>query len=178
MKKIVLTAVAAMMAVVMDAQVYLGGSVGFETVSHDGNSTTAFVLNPEVGYVLDENWALGISLGYGEKGKDNTKVKTFNVNPYARYTYVNFDKVSLFLDGGFSFKNTDSKSAGYKTNEWGVGIKPGVAVALTDKVSFVSHLGFLGYTSSKPDYDNAKATNAFGLNIDATNLDFGFYYNF
>jgi hypothetical protein len=53
-----------------------------------------------------------------------------------------------------------------------------VAVALNDNVSFVSHMGFLGYQSSKPDYDNAKATNTFGLKMDATSLDFGFYYTF
>lgn len=180
MKKIVLTFAAAMVAMVMDAQVYLGGTVGFTTVSQDGNSTTAFNIKPEVGYNLDNSWALGIVFGYGEKGKDITKVKTFTVNPYARYTFVKFDRVSLFLDGGFSFINTKSNTAtgAVKNNKWEVGVKPGVAVALNDKISFVSHMGFLGYSNSKDDTEGAKAENTFGVNVDATSLDFGFYFNF
>lgn len=178
MKKIVLTMMAAMVAVVMDAQVYVGGALGFETTSHDGNSTTAFKIKPEVGYTLDENWALGIAFGYAQTGKDDTKVKTLSVNPYARFNCVKFEKVNLFLDGGFEFSNTDSKIAGHKTNTWGIGIKPGVAVNLNKSLSFVSHLGFLGYKSAKPDYSGAKATNTFGVDIDASRVDFGLYYNF
>ena len=95
MKKIVLTMMAAMVAVVMDAQIYAGGSVGFQTVSHDGNSTTAFTLKPEVGYNLNEDWAIGMAFGYSEKGKDESKVKTFIINPYVRYNAVKLDKVTL-----------------------------------------------------------------------------------
>jgi long-subunit fatty acid transport protein len=178
MKKIVLTFAAAMAAMVMDAQVYLGGTLGFKSTSYDGDSSTSFVIKPEVGYNLNEDWSLGVVFGYGESGKDATKVKTLNINPYARYNAVKLDKVTLFIDGTFGYESNDSKIAGYKTNTWGVGVKPGVAVALNDNVSFVSHMGFLGYQSSKPDYDNAKATNTFGLKMDATSLDFGFYYTF
>lgn len=177
MKKIVLTMMAAMVAVVMDAQIYVGGAVGFQTVSHDGDSETAFTLKPEVGYNLNEDWAIGMAVGYGETGKDLTKVKTFIINPYVRYNAVKLDKVTLFLDGSFAYQSIDPK-ASYKTNEWGIGVKPGLAVALTDHLSFVSHLGFVGYESSKPDFDGAKATNTFGVAIDANSLDFGLYFNF
>ena len=176
MKKIVLTMMAAMVAVVMDAQVYVGGSVGFQTVSHDGNSTTAFTLKPEVGYNLNEDWAIGMAFGYSESGKDESKVKTFIINPYARYNAVKLDKVTLFLDGAFEYTNT--KYDKYKINKWGLGVKPGIAVALTDNLSLVSHMGFIGYSSSKPDYDGAKATNTFGVDLDANSIDFGLYYNF
>lgn len=176
MKKIVLTMMAAMVAVVMDAQIYAGGSVGFQTVSHDGNSTTAFTLKPEVGYNLNEDWAIGMAFGYSEKGKDESKVKTFIINPYVRYNAVKLDKVTLFLDGAFEYKNT--KFDNYKENEWGLGVKPGISVALTDKLSMVSHMGFIGYKSSKPDFDGAKATNTFGVDVDASHLDFGLYYSF
>lgn len=178
MKKIFMTLAAAVLAISASAQVYLGGAAGLTSVSHDGNSTTNFVIMPEIGYNLDDNWALGISVGYGESGKDATKVKTFIVNPYARYTFAKFSKVNLFVDGGFSFENVDSKSLGYKVNTWGIGLKPGVAVNLNEKFSLVAHLGYLGYESAKPDFDGAKATNTFGLSVDATTVNFGFYYNF
>ena len=178
MKKILMTMAAMLVTMTMSAQVYVGGEVGFQSVSHDGNSTSTFNIKPEVGYVLDDNWGLGLAFGYGESGKNATKVKTLSVNPYVRYTFAKFDHVNLFLDGGFDFTNVDSKAAGHKTNTFGVGVKPGVAVNLNEKLSFVSHFGFLGYQSSKPDYDGAKATNTFGFDIDATNITFGLYYNF
>lgn len=173
-----MTIVAAVAAVSVNAQVYVGGGLGFTSTSYDGESTTAFKFIPEVGYTLDESWALGIAFGYAEEGKDNTKVKTVAVNPYARYTFAHFDKVNLFLDGGFEFANIDSKAAGYKTNLFGIGVKPGVAINLNDNLSFVSHFGFLGYQTSKPDYDNAKSTSVFGLEFDQSNLTFSLYYNF
>lgn len=178
MKKILMTIAAVVAAANVNAQVFVGGALGFATESYDGDSETSFVVKPEIGYTLDENWALGISFGYGETGKDNKKVKTLSVNPYARYTFAKFDNVNLFVDGGFDFENVDSKSYGYKVNSWGIGLKPGVAVNLNESVSFVAHAGFLGYASSKPDYDGAKATNTFGLAVDATNIDFGLYFNF
>ena len=165
-----------MVAVVMDAQVYVGGALGFQTVSYDGDSETAFTLKPEVGYNFNEDWALGMAIGYGETGKSEHKVKTFIINPYVRYNAVKLDKVTLFLDGAFEYTNTKYNS--YKINEWGIGVKPGIAVALTDNFSLVSHLGFLGYESSKPDTDGAKATNTFGFAIDANSIDFGLYYSF
>jgi hypothetical protein len=63
-------------------------------------------------------------------------------------------------------------------NAWGLGVKPGVAVNLNESISFVAHMGFLGYNSEKPDFDGAKATNTVGLSLDGTDLSFGFYYNF
>ena len=171
-----MTLAAAFVAVSMNAQMYVGGGVGFQSVSHDGNSETAFTLLPEVGYNLDENMSLGMVFGYGEKGKDENKIKVFTINPYLRYNLVKFDNVSLFVDGGFDFTNT--KYHAYKNNTWGLGVKPGVAVNLNEKISFVAHMGFLGYRSSKDDTDGAKAYNTVGLALDGTDLSFGFDYNF
>jgi hypothetical protein len=99
------------------------------------------------------------------------------VNPYLRYTFAKFDKVNVLVDGTVGYQSTDDKKVDYKTNEFEVGLKPGVAVNLTDEVSFVAHFGLLGYNYSKPDFDGAKATNTFGVNLDS-NVSFGLYFNF
>lgn len=65
-----------------------------------------------------------------------------------------------------------------KNNTFGLGVRPGVAVNLNDKLSFVTHFGWLGYQNSKDDYDGAKATNTYGVALDGNNLTFGLYYNF
>jgi hypothetical protein len=179
MKKIMMTLAAVAVAATMNAQVYLGGSIGFESTSSDGNSETFFSIMPEIGYNLNEDWAVGIVLGYGEsrdKVKKTTvdKIKSFTINPYARYTFAKFDKVNLFVDGGVSYTNI--KENDIKTNVFSVGLKPGVAVNLNEKLSFVAHAGFLGYTNSKTD--DEKAINNVALGIDASSLSFGVFYNF
>ena len=184
MKKIMMTLAAVCVAATMSAQVYVGGGVGFQTTSQDGNSETFFKLVPEIGYNLDENWAVGIAVGYGEHKttlksgnlKTTAKVKAFEIAPYARYTFAKFDKVNLFVDGTVDYLHTDN--AGDKNNTFSIGLKPGVAVNLNDKLSFVAHAGFLGYQNSKDDYEGAKAANTFGFDLDGSNLSFGVYYNF
>ena len=184
MKKIFAVALVAMMTMTVNAQVYVGGGVGFQTTSQDGNSETFFKLVPEIGYNLDENWAVGIALGYGHSkntvsanGVDvSVKTDVFSINPYARYTFAKFDKVNLFVDGTVDYLHTDN--AGDKNNTFSIGLKPGVAVNLNDKLSFVAHAGFLGYQNSKDDYEGAKAANTFGFDLDGSNLSFGVYYNF
>ena len=176
MKKIFMTLAAVCVAATMNAQGYIGGGIGLQSTSHDGNTNTTIKLMPEVGYNLNDSWALGIALGYGEVKAGDDKDKVFTVNPYARYTFAKFDKVNLFVDGGIGYLNTKYNT--YKNNTFEIGVKPGVAVNLNDKLSFVAHAGFLGWSTSKADYDGAKAFNTFGFDLDGSDLSFGFYYNF
>ena len=181
MKKFLMTIVAACAAVSMNAQVYLGGGIGFKSVSHDGDSKSEFAIMPEVGYTLDENSAIGITLGYASYANDDSKL---SVAPYYRYNLAKFGNVSLFADGTVYFSQYTKKDGNVvenkdlKTNTFGLGIKPGVAVSLTKELSFVSHLGFLGYENAKEDVSGAKATSTFGLDFSSLNLTFGLYYNF
>ncbi len=65
MKKFLMTLVAIAMATTMNAQWYVGGTVGYN-YSKDKNTdikTHAFMIVPEVGYNLNENWALGVKMG-------------------------------------------------------------------------------------------------------------------
>ena len=187
MKKIMMTLAAVCVAATMNAQVYVGGSLGFETTSQDGNSNSSLTLMPEAGYALDDNLAVGIAFGYNETSKDveegeeghkvtvSQKNKKFVINPYLRYTFLKLDKVNVFVDGGLEYVHSDK--AGAKNNSFGIGVRPGVAVNLNDKLSFVTHFGWLGYKNSKDDHEGAKAANTFGLNL-SSKVSFGVYYNF
>ncbi len=179
-----MTLAAVAVAATMNAQAYIGGGIGFQTSKQGDDKTTLVTVMPEIGYNLDENWAVGIGLGYGhtknsvEKKGVETSVKTdvFQIAPYARYTFAKFDKVNLFVDGGMHYMHT--KTGDVKNNTFGIGLKPGVAVNLNSKLSFVAHVGFLGYVNSKDDFDGAEAENTFGFNLDGNDLSFGLYYNF
>ena len=180
MKKILMTVVAAFAAVSMNAQVYLGGSVAFEAWSSQKNagdqSETVFKIMPEIGYNLNDEWAIGTVIGYQSNkfsGVNGISESAFTINPYARYTFAKLGKVNFFVDGGLDF--TSASKADW--TEIAVGFKPGLAVNLTDNLSFVSHIGFIGWDQLNPDGDDNNISK-FGLNLDGTNLTFGLYYNF
>ena len=174
MKKIMMTIAAAFVATAMNAQGYIGGSLGFQTSSYDGESTTTWKIMPEVGYNINDSWAIGTTIGYGQSGKGDDKVKTFTVSPYARLAVAKLSMVNVFIDGGVGYSFVEQ--GGAKVNEFNVGLKPGVALNLNDKLSFVAHFGFLGYQNDKVKGDD-KSINTFGLNLD-NNVSFGLYLNF
>ena len=62
-------------------------------------------------------------------------------------------------------------------NGWQVGIKPGVKVDLTSKLSFIAHVGFFGYQDADDEYC-AWGEDGFGFKLDGNSLNFGLYYNF
>ena len=70
-------------------------------------------------------------------------------------------------------------------NALSVGFRPGVAVNLNDKVSFVAHVGFFGYTHLKIRDGIANGfaiedmkVNSWNADVDGNNITFGVYYNF
>ena len=103
MKKILMTLAAVAMAATVNAQVFVGGSVGVASVkvgSADAKTTYKFI--PEVGYNFNDDWAVGVQLGYqkgacnlltGSYGQD-VETELFQVNPYARYTFLKSDLIN------------------------------------------------------------------------------------
>ena len=180
MKKLFSLIAVAFVAMSVNAQVYVGGSLGIDAWSSQKNagdrSETTFSILPEVGYNLNDEWAVGTVIGYvSDKwtGVNGISESAFTFNPYARYTYLKAGKVSLFVDGGVDF-TTASKA---DWNELAIGLKPGLAVSLSDNISFVSHLGFIGYDVYNPDGDDNNISK-FGLDLSGNNLTFGLYFNF
>ncbi len=175
MKKLFLTLVLAIATVAASAQVYVGGEVGLWRNS-DANHTN-FTLQPEVGYTLSKQWAIGTKIGFQHNYNSGSKVNAINVSPYARYTFAKFGPVNLFADGGFGFYSVKPKN-GSSVSAWEVGVKPGLAVNLNKKLSFVAHVGFLGYRDSDDAIAGKLWENGFGFNLSGNSLQFGLNYNF
>lgn len=175
MKKLFLMAAFVVASVAASAQVYVGGSLGFESSKEhkDAETLTSFSILPEVGYNLSDNLAVGIQLGYASKefGEDDTESK-FKVAPYARYTFAKSGAASFFVDGGIIFTSYGSD---YEGSNFGVGLRPGVKFAVSDKVDVVARTGYLGYSKDNEDRGGG---SKFGLNIDNTNLLLGVFFNF
>ena len=179
MKKILMTMVAAVIAVSASAQVYLGGTLGIGVSKvKGGDEVTTYKVLPEIGYNFNDNWAVGTVVGWG-KGNPvsvqdalGTPDKYFTVSPYVRYTFLHSKYVDLFVDGGFGYTH-------YKgdTNVWEVGAKPGVAINFNRHFTFLAKVGFAGWKNEK-NKDGGVDNQAWGASFDQNNLSFGVDYNF
>jgi len=155
-----------------NAQVYIGGSVSAWVDENKKDETTTLEFLPEVGFLINDRWSLGTVLGYTQKEVDGTKTyETFEFAPYARFSYYRFDLVRLFVDAGFSLYSSKSGKAERETT-YGIGLKPGVALDLSDRISLIAKFGFLGYRQYNDNHDAA------GFNINGNSLSLGVFYAF
>jgi len=154
---------------------WVGGSVGFETSKvKDGARLTNYNIIPEIGYVVSDNWGVGIKLGYAhdEFTIDNAKLKSngFTVNPFARYSFLKGDIGGLFVDGGAGYTYSKVKSTDTKTHEFEVGFRPGVAINISDKIALTGKFGFIGYQYEKI---GSRKTNSFAFDFDLSQVLLG-----
>lgn len=155
-------------AMVASAQLYVGGGLGYSKVEVGNADATEWSIRPEVGYTINDNWAVGIALGYTDV-KDAQS--SFSVSPYARWTFLRAGAFSVFADGAVEVERV-KPDAGDSATGWGIAVKPGVAYAINDNFSVVAHVGALGYW----DLDND--SKAYGLDLDTSDLSFSLYYSF
>lgn len=171
MKKILLLAVVLLATVAVKAQeIYVGGTLNVWRNSTE--NTTSFKIAPEIGYNINETWAVGAELGFAREYNNGMSVNAFSIAPYIRWSYYQNDVVRLFLDGTAGIgvvkvKDGDTSKIGE------VGFRPGVAIKLNDHFSFIAKYGFLGYQRNVNT-----AGDSFGLALSSEDLSIGFHYEF
>lgn len=179
MKKFFLTLLVAIATVSAGAQTYVGGGVGFWRNADDNH--TNFNLKPEVGYNLSDKWAVGIGIGYDYNYKNDVKDHKFSVDPYARWSFVKFGPVGLFLDMGFGIGTHKTKVGDADASDadvtWQIGVAPGVKVSLCKNLDFIAHCGFFGYRDNDSEI-MSYGEKGFGLKFSGNDLNFGLRYNF
>ena len=87
------------------ARTFVGGAVTFWSDPKD--KTVKFDFSPEIGYLFNDKWGVGLMLGYEyeketEAGKKSYS-NSFKISPFARWYYVHKGPFNLFLDGGVGF---------------------------------------------------------------------------
>ena len=167
-----MTLVAAMITVAASAQVYVGGSLGIGSVKLGANDAkTSFKIVPEIGYNINDEWAVGLAIGY-QQGECKLGKADYLQDPYVRNTFLRTKYVNVFVDGGLTYQTVKDFGSDFQ-----IGLKPGVAVNFNDKLSFVAHIGFIGYETFSPKGDG-KSSNTVGVDLDGNNITFGLYWNF
>lgn len=172
------------------AQVYIGGGINFG--SHDpgeGETTTSIGLRPEIGYKLDDKLSIGIGLGYNHSKTGDFKTDNWRIAPYARYTFAKWNNVAFFGEAEFAYEHSEDvtetrlgnatlTTTKNKYNTWSLGVRPGVSIDVTKNLTFLTKIGWLGYSSSKEDVDGAKASSDFDFDFGGENIQFSLIYNF
>ena len=146
MKKI-LAIVAILFSVLSaNAQVYVGGAIGYgsDKETSASPSTDTFRFAPEIGYKFDENWDGGLSFDYTSVSKSGTTLSGFGVGGYVRYNYFKTGIATLFVEGGAGITsyNKDRGSSYY------LALSPGLSIDLSEKVFLVAKTGLLGYSKN------------------------------
>ena len=176
MKKITITMVLIAFTVMAQAQIFLGGELGFNTsgskfVPKDGDEvkaprTSSFTIAPMAAYQLNEKLAVGARIGFQREsetrfkfmgGNDDLKNFTtgFDFGIFAQYTCLQFGKFSVLTEAGFAFGTANGKSRIgsnttdlWKENSINIEIKPILAFDLNDRIRLTCQLNFLalGFT--------------------------------
>lgn len=189
MKKLFITIAFVAAAFFAQAQIFVGGSLGFDNTKDPLGGTaekiTTISVIPTVGYMFADNMGVGADLGMTfEKKKDGNgdpKTTDFVIAPYFRYVFAEIDNFKFYgdlkLDLKFgTYKEEDADAI--KTSTVGFGVVPGMSYDLTDNISMVATLNVLrlGYTQNKMD-DEKESSFGFGVN-ENTPLNIGFVYTF
>lgn len=171
MKKLIVTlAVIVAAFTVSNAQVYVGGSLGWGW----NKDKPSYLIKPEVGYNFNRTWAAGVDLGYAYDS--NTKLNGFVGGAYARYKFWDEGMVSFFVDGGGAFSYWKAKG-GTSQNGWEAGLKPGLLVHLSPSIDFVTKYGFVGYRDKFASF-GGNMTSRSGIDLSTESLSIGFVYKF
>jgi hypothetical protein len=181
MKKFFAIAALAVASLTANAQAWLGGSFNFnwEKGKWDGaKATTSWKIAPEIGYNINENWAIAGKIAVGGESRYTKElgqlveksVTTFTVSPYARYTFAQIDDLSFFVDGGIHFTSYGKDNG----SSFGIGIQPGLAYKVADGVTLAAKFGYFGWRTYDKEAGNK---DQFGLGVDGNNLEFGIYFD-
>ena len=158
MKKLIISCAVVMTAVCAQAQLFVGGTLGFDytagktvagSITEKGDATITIEFSPMVGFSISDNFAVGVQAGIGlistndratEPKKDNTTFWEFA--PFARYTLVSSGDFSLLAEGSLGLYGKTGKTTrgGVSTDDpstvgFGLSVMPIVSYSMTERLS-------------------------------------------
>ena len=200
MKKFLFAVAALATSLTASAQLWVSGSLGLGNQStwNVKDTETTWNFSPSVGYALDDALEVGLSFGIGGTSQGDDSSLNFSIAPFARYTFLSEGDFSMFIEGNVSYGyNKDKKSSSKTTvnpidgstttttvtNEsknwsFGINLMPGIKYAMTDQFAIVAKFGALSFLHKDSESPRFGDQNGFGINIDATKLEFALVYSF
>ncbi|MFT7900471.1 outer membrane beta-barrel protein [Tenacibaculum ascidiaceicola] len=167
-------------------------SIGHNSNEFEGSPETSkyfnFNFSPKVGYTINDNLIIGLGLGYGysksESGNEIGKSNSYKIFPYIKKHFPLGKKLTISLQGEFSYSYSDFSNNitpdpyERSTNQYFIGIRPGITYFLNKNIALETNIGSLGY--SKIDREDSDFSNSefdsFSFSINSTDLFFGLSY--
>ncbi|SDI50148.1 OmpW family outer membrane protein [Winogradskyella thalassocola] len=160
---------------------FVSGSVGFNSSKTGDAKSNDLNFSPSVGYFISENIALEVNLMVGtEENAAEDKLTSVGAGLGATYFFTPSSKFSFTVGAGVDYANSKFEPNGggeAKVDTFGFAVAPGVHYFISDKFALRASVGALSYESTKVDGAD-DATNDFGLNIDLSDINFGIVYKF
>ncbi len=189
---------------------FISGTINYknsETKNTNSTSeTNEFQIQPEIGYFVGSNLALGTRLGYltGEqKSRGNnvsntvTDLSGYSLGAFARYFIHPQKRFSIYADlsVGYTFTKNETESPG-SSNQLNTGVfetevkayditlSPGINFFISEKLSITSRIGGIRYLDQEFTAFNSldsseikREDNEFSIDLDFNNISFGILYN-
>jgi len=217
MKRVIVALCALLVTVFsINAQVFVGGGLGLSFGSgknstdnfEDSGSSFGFSIAPQVGYYLNDDWAIGVSGSMGNswsksKGADlrdptnDREYQSFGctwvINAFGRYKVMGLGikNLALLVEGsigvqGSSGKHTvDGITTKYSGSTiYGINARPALSYKLSNRLDVLSYFNFLtmGYSyevNDRSDVNLKSRNHKFNLGANTfSNLNIGFIYKF
>ncbi len=165
---------------------FITGAVGFASESIADEKTSGFTFAPSVGYFVTPNIAIGAKLGYtslkNEEGSYEETTDLLTAGVFGRYYWMPASKFSIFAELGADYRSlTEDDNAisnEYKANGFAIQLAPGMNYFLSNNFALEAKVGVLGYSSDKPDYTGAEATDNFNIGLNLNDITLGLVYKF
>lgn len=200
MKKLILfIAAITSMALMADAQVFVGGSAslgyngGNTTVSNvkaDDESKFGISVAPTVGYYFEDNFLAGarVAVSYDRKTVPGTLYDTktsstqWGIEPFARYRMGELHNFGLWAEcNAFYGRETGKVKAGNTTTDndpvgtWGINLLPVLTYTVNSHITLETSLNVLslGYQGSHSESDDGKSetnTSKFSFSADGNDV--------
>ena len=168
---------------------YVSGTLNYtsNTISDTDYKDSEFTFSPSVGYFIDDNIALELTLYVGSGSQDNgagneSKYNSFGGGIGAVYFFTPDSKFSFTTGASLAYVSSKSEFNGIKSddsyNVFSIGVIPGVSYFVSKAFALRASIGVLSYASGKSTADGALASNTFNLNLDLSEVNFGLTYKF
>lgn len=171
MKKLIALIAFICITVTMNAQVYLGGSLGLGKTFKSDDVT--FNIYPEVGYCFNDEHSLSLVVGYGLEKNILGKENTLYISPC--YTYsrmIGESNFSIDLVVGLDYIRTFEDP----TNTLGLYVGPMLEYYLTDNWTIYGAFEF--FRAQNTWYSDSSTETNLTFDLFDSGVKFGFYYYF
>lgn len=125
----------------------VGGNASVGVQAYDGENQLNISLNPNLGYFIANNAAIGSSFELNFSKIDDNRFTTLGLVPFGRLYFGSDDKMRFLVQARAGFFTTQSKSDFFESDSSGLifGAAPGVAIFFNDHVALEVLAGFTRY---------------------------------